>query len=78
MSDARAFDPESPGARRLAAGWAERRHRWTVRIVDGLFADQDGMHEPGAVLELPRATARGLVEDGVAELVSTRVASARE
>lgn len=75
---ARAFDPESPGARRLAEGWLENRHRWTVRIVDGLFSNEDGVHEPGAVVELPRALARGLVDDGIAELVSTRVASARE
>ena len=74
----RAFDPDSPGARRLAAGWRENRHRWTVRIVTGIFSDADGVHKPGDVLELPRPLAEGLVDDGIAELVSTRVASARE
>ncbi len=74
---ARAFDPDSPGARRLAAGWAETRHRWTVRLTSP-FIGADGEHPAGATLELPRASARTLVDDGVAELVSTRVASARE
>jgi hypothetical protein len=73
-----AFDPQSPGARRLAAGWLETRHRWTVRLTEGLYASKDGLHEAGSELELPRALARGLVEGGTAELVSTRIAGSRE
>jgi hypothetical protein len=74
----RAFDPESPGARRLAAGWRESRHRWTVRLTGTDFTDGDGHHPVGTTVELPRTTARVLVDEGVADLVSTRVATARE
>lgn len=73
-----AFDPQSPGARRLAAGWLETRHRWTVRLTEGIYASKDGMHEAGSELELPRPLARGLVDGGTAELVSTRIAAAHE
>jgi hypothetical protein len=74
----RAFDPQSPGARRLAAGWLETRHRWTIRLVEEIYASRDGLHSPGDEIELPQALARGLVDGGMAELVSTRIASARE
>lgn len=73
----RAFDPESPGARRLAAGWLETRERWTVRLLEPLLTSA-GERPAGATLELPRTMAATLVDDGVAELVSTRIASARE
>jgi hypothetical protein len=75
---ARAFDPDSPGARRLAEGWLETRHLWTVRLVAGVFSDGDGVHTIGSEVELPRLQARQLVDDGIAELISTRVATARE
>jgi hypothetical protein len=75
---ARAFDPQSPGARRLAMGWLATRYRWTIRLTEGIYASSDGMHEVGDEIELPRTLARGLVEGGVAELVSTRIASPRE
>lgn len=78
VSPARAFDPESPGARRLAARWMESRHRWTVRLVSGAWRDGDGVHDAGSEVELPRARAQALIAEGTAELVSTRIASARE
>lgn len=71
---ARAFDPQSPGARRLAASWLAMRYRWTVRLVEGIYASSDGMHEAGSEIELPQTLARGLVDGGLAELVSTRIA----
>lgn len=75
---ARAFDPQSPGARRLAASWLATRHRWTVRLLEEIYASSDGVHSVGSEIELPRCLAEGLVDGGLAELVSTRIASARE
>jgi hypothetical protein len=78
VSPGRSFDPDSPGARRLAAGWMENRHRWTVRLVGGAWRDGDGVHDLGSEIELPRARAQVMIAEGTAELVSTRIASARE
>jgi hypothetical protein len=75
---ARAFDPDSPGAQRLAAAWLESRERWTVRLMEEIFASSDGLHPAGSEIELPRTLAEALVDQGVAELISTRITSARE
>lgn len=72
-----AFDPNSPGAQRMAAAWRENRHRWTVRL-SGPLLTSDGEHAAGSELELARSMAATLIDDGRAELVSTRIASARE
>lgn len=74
----RAFDPQSPGARRLARSWLATRHRWTIRLVEEIYASSDGVHPAGSEIELPQTLARGLVDGGLAELVSTRIAAAGE
>ncbi|HEY3773460.1 MAG TPA: hypothetical protein VGL69_10730 [Solirubrobacteraceae bacterium] len=76
---ARSFDPESAGARHLARTWLPVLELWRVRMLRGPIIETDGsvVHE-GDVIEVLSDHGRRLVEDGSAEFVDRRVASAHE
>jgi len=76
---ARSFDPHSPGAQHLARTWLPRLELWRVRRLHGPVIETDGsVMTAGTVTEVPAAYGRQLVQDGFAELVSRRIASAHE
>jgi hypothetical protein len=79
MMAVRSFDPESAGARHLARTWLPLLELWRVRMLRGPIIETDGsvVHE-GDVIEVPSDHGRQLVQDGAAELVDRRVASAHE
>jgi hypothetical protein len=76
---ARSFDPESAGAQHLARTWLPLLELWQVRMLRGPIIQTDGrvVHERD-VIEVPSHYGRQLVEDGSAELLGRRLASAHE
>ena len=70
----RSFDPDSPGARRLAATWAPQRERWSVKRA---VTFRDGTPIEYKTVEVAAPIGRQLVADG-AEFLSRRVISAHE
>lgn len=74
------FDPESPGARRLARTWAPHLERWELRMTDNrCFIDDGGrVIEPGQTVEVGGPHGRELVKRGSAELVGVRRMRATE
>jgi hypothetical protein len=75
----RSFDPDSRGARLLAQTWAGQLERWTVRIADGHIYCGDGEYlvPAGQTVEVSSSRARQMIENGAAELLSTRRTDAR-
>lgn len=72
---ARSFDPDSPGARLLAATWAPQRERWTVKRA--VRIRQDGTPIEFETVEVAAPIGRQMVAAG-AELISSRVISAHD
>ena len=73
---ARSFDPESPGARRLAATWAPQRERWLIKPAVRYL--QDGTPIEHETVELAAPMGRQLVAEGRAEFLSSRLISAHD
>lgn len=71
----RSFDPESPGARRLAATWVPQRERWLIKRT--LVVRHDGTPIEYETVEVSAPDGRQLVADG-AELIGRRVISAHD
>lgn len=68
-----AFDPHSPGARRLARDWVPELERWEMRVPGGHFfqlADEDVV-EAGQTIEIGAPEGALLLEHGY-ELVGIR------
>jgi hypothetical protein len=74
------FDPDSPGAQRLARSWARHRVRWQVRILPGrTFLEGDGrLLRGGDLMDVAGFQGRELVDAGTAEFVSQRTVSAHD
>jgi hypothetical protein len=73
---ARSFDPDSPGARHLAATWAPQRERWSIKRPVSL--GHDGVPIEHEIVEVAAPIGRQLVADGRAEFLSRRVVSAHD
>lgn len=72
----RSFDPNSPGARHLAATWAPQRERWLIKRVVRCLADGTAIeHE---TIEVPAPAGRQIVAQGRAEFLSRRIISAHD
>lgn len=66
------FDPESPGARRLARDWLPELERWEMRVPTGhVFHEGEGDVRAGQMMEVGAPAGKQLLEHGY-ELVSIR------
>jgi hypothetical protein len=67
------FDPESPGARRLARDWLPELERWEMQVPGGHFfrLDEDHVVGAGQMMEVGAPAGKLLRERGY-ELVGIR------
>jgi hypothetical protein len=74
------FDPNSPGARKLARDWLPHLERWEVRIAPGRsFVEPDGtVIRAGETMDVPAPLGRQAIDQGTAELIRRYRISAHE
>ena len=72
------FDPESPGARRLARDWLPELERWEMRVPSGhVFHEAQGDVTAGETMEVGAPAGKQLLEYGY-ELMGIRRLRRRE